>query len=123
MKKLILPLFLLLSIAGKAQQADNCVLVLNGKELSTEDVITKEDAAHFCTLLFRDYVTKKDLLPTAYDWVASNNGQIIKGTLADCLKLMEAAKGMASGDVLYIQEIKYKGIKGQCKGQFTLRIQ
>ncbi len=122
MKNILFALSLLFCLAAKAQQADNCVLVLNGKELSTEDVITKDDAAHFCSLLFRDAVTKKDMLPTAYNWVASNNGQIIKGTLADCFKLMEAAKGMASGDVLYIQEIKYKGVKGQCKGQFQLRI-
>lgn len=119
-KKIILPLLLMAAITVSAQ--DNCVIVLNGKELSTEDVITKEDAAHFCSLVFRDAVAKKDLPPVAYNWVASNNGQILKGTLAECNRLTEAAIGMMSGDVLYIEEIKYKGLKGQCKSQFVLRM-
>ena len=124
MKKLLLPvLILLLFIGGKAQQADNCVLVLNGKELNFTDVITADDISQFCKVVFRDAATKKDLLPVSFQWVVSNNGKIIKGDWTGCQQLIDAAKGMASGDVLYINEIKYKGVKGQCKEQFSLRLQ
>ena len=123
MKKMLLPILMLLFIGSQAQQADNCVLVLNSKELNFTDVITTDDISQFCKVVFRDAATKKDLLPVSFQWVVSNNGKIIKGDWTGCQQLIDAAKGMASGDVLYINEIKYKGLKGQCKEQFALRLQ
>ncbi len=122
-KNILLFFFVVLAFTTKAQQADNCVLVLNSKELNFTDVITADDISQFCKVVFRDAATKKDLLPVSFQWVVSNNGKIIKGDWTGCQQLIDAAKGMASGDVLYINEIKYKGVKGQCKEQFALRLQ
>lgn len=122
MKNILFALSLLFCLAAKAQQAGDCVLVLNGKQITYDDKVTADDLSKFCSLQLLDTRNNKTVPVTGLKWVTSNAGALIKGEWADCQKLVDAVKGMTKDDVLYLTEIKYKGAKGLCTDQVALRI-
>lgn len=122
MKQLLTLGLLLFAGMGFAQQAGDCVLLLNGKQITYDDKVSADDLKQFCNLQLLDTRNNKTVAVTGLKWITSNAGVLIKGEWAECTKLVEAVNGMTKDDVLYITEIKYKGLKGLCTDQIALRL-
>ena len=122
MKNIVLFFVLfLISFITSAQSANNCVLLIDGKEVKPQ--IAKDVLLKLCTLEIKDVRRTEVLKPVSLKWVYSSKGEIFQGDLHTCNKLEELAKKMKSGDVLFIDEIKYTGTAGLCQGQFALTIE
>ena len=112
-----------LSFIASAQEKDNCVFYLNGKEFSSLSKATKTELANFRTLELKDVRVGKMLKPVSFEWVFSSQGKIMHGTLRDCARLDELLKNSKPKDILFIDKIKYEGVTGLCEGQFALTIE
>ncbi|MES2621795.1 MAG: hypothetical protein V4615_13175 [Bacteroidota bacterium] len=117
---LLLVFFHLISLS---QQSDNCILLINGKQFINNSKVPKDDLLKLCLMQLSDTRVNKILKPISFQWVVSIAGQIVKGDLTTCSKLTEAVNKMQSDDILFVEEIKYKGVAGLCAGQFALTLE
>jgi hypothetical protein len=119
-KILICILLSCLSISLFSQSEANCIRIINGKEFDNKASISKSDLQNLCTLQVKDARTNKILKPISFKWKISSSGMIFQGDLTTCAKVTELAQRLKKGDIIFIDEMLFKGVAGLCQGQFAL---
>ena len=124
--KLTTTLLLLVAFAGTSfsqAMTNSCAIIINGQEIKPGSTITKEQVTQLCTLQERFEKNGKLLQPNFMEWVVSTSGMIYKGNLTNCNKLTEIAPKLKTGDIIFIENIKYRDVVGLCNGQLALKVE
>lgn len=131
MMKNILPLlsFLFFSVFLSAQDTKatdgDCVILIGGKQVRRGGEISAKDLSSLCLMNAHELKTDRILSPSAFKWSISGKGVVSKGEYpseSSCSRLKEIAEKAVIGDVVFIDEIKYRGVTGLCNAQFVLKI-
>lgn len=122
---ILLFLFVLILLAAKAQNSANCTMLINGKEFPPGSKIKKDDLVKFCPLEVKDGNSGKTIKVASVKWMIDHKGQVFKGTNpVDCSKLIQAINQMKSGDIIFIEEMRFKEFAPHsCMGQFYLTLE
>lgn len=123
MKFYSLLLLLWMSILAFAQTGNSCIVYIEGIAKNNNSTISKQELLALSTLEMQEPRLNKKFKPSVFEWVVSSKGQIWKGNITNLSKLNEISTKLKTGDILFVEKIKFEGFIGICEGQFVFAIE